>query len=253
MGDAALASIERIQRRSLEAGRVAAENKEARSQETQVLGAVQKSLTDWLTAELKKVASVISSGSIKCDVRDATMPKGQHLRVEIGPSSWDHALNGVELTFEDINDPFNRCHALQFFLCKCLKVEVKVTSGHRLPIPQAEPARDFELAVLPMYRQTLRHLHPSNASEMGFINRKANVGTMRSYLAMPPGGRNRGAQLQHRRVNLISTSFENDLISTSFENDVTLRAAFRASGWPGNEEQLRDLLKERLVYRAHQS
>ena len=99
IGDVALASIEQIQRRSLEAGRVAAENRQARNQETQALGTVQRSLTGWLTAELKKFAPLISSDSIKCAVRDAGIPDGQQL-VQTAHNSMYRALNGVELTCE---------------------------------------------------------------------------------------------------------------------------------------------------------
>jgi serine/threonine protein kinase len=238
IGDAALAGIEQIQRRSLEAGRVTAENQQARNQETQALGTVQGSLTGWLTAELKKVAPLISSDSIKCDVRDAGMPNDQQLRVQTGHTSMYHALNGVELTFEDVNDLSNRHHALQFFLCKHERFVVTVMVRGRAPLPKAEPARDFELAVLPFYRQTLRHLHPNNPSAMGYISRKNKIGTVRGHLQMPrAGGQYSRPQVHNQLV---------ELISASFDNDVTLHAAFRASEWPGNAEQLRGLIEESI-------
>ena len=239
IGEEALAGIEQIQRRSLEAGRVAAENQQARDQETQALGAVQESLTDWLTAELNKVAPHISSDSIKCAVRDAGMPNGQQLQVQTGHTSMYHALNGVELTFEDVNDPSKRHHALQFFLCKHQRFVVTVRVVDREPLPNPEPARDFELAVLPFYRQTLQHRHPNNPSAMGYISRKNKFGTVRGHLEMPRrgGGNTTQAQLHQQRV---------ELITASFYNDVTLHTSFRASDWPGNEEQLRELLKEAI-------
>jgi hypothetical protein len=137
---------------------------------------------------LKTVAPFISSDSIKCDVRDAGMPNGQQLRVQTGHTSMYLALNGVELTFEDVNDPSNRSHALQFFLCKHEKFVVTVTVGDRAPLPKAEPARDFELAVLPFYRQTLRHRHPNSPSAMGYISRKDKIGTLHGHLEMPQRG-----------------------------------------------------------------
>jgi len=234
IGDATLAGIEQIQRRSLEAGRVAAQNQQERNQETQALGAVQKSLTGWLSAELWKVAELISSDDIKCDVREASMSNGQQLQVQTGDTSMFRALNGVELTFEDVNDPSNRNHALQFFLCKHEKFVITVT-GDRATPPRAQPARDLELAVLPFYRQTLRHRHPSNASAMGYISRKNKIGTTRGYLDLV--GQNTLGQVRYRRV---------EPNSPSFDNDVTLHAAFRASEWPGNEEQLRGMLREAI-------
>jgi serine/threonine protein kinase len=243
ISDAARAGIEQIQRRSLETSRIAAENQQARNQEGYSLGTVQKSLTAWLTAKLIEFSPLISSNTIKCDVRDAGMPNGRPLRVRMGRTSMYQALNGVELTFEDVNDPSNRHHALQFFLCKHKKVVGTVTFVHRdslLDVEpaglKAEPARDFELAVLPFYWQTLRHTN--NPSAMGYFSRKNKVGSMRGHLQMPQmGGRNPWPQVDYQRV---------ELISRSFENDVTLHEAFWASEWPGNEEQLRELLKEAI-------
>jgi serine/threonine protein kinase len=236
IGDAALAGIEQIQRRSLEAGRIASENQQARNEEMQAWGAVQVSLTDWLSAELKKVAARMSSDTIKCGVRDAGMPNVQQLRVQTGDTSMFRALNGVELTFEDVNDPSNRGHALQFFLCEHIAI---ARVEERTPLPKAEPARDFELAVLPFYRQTLRHRHPDHSYAPGYISRSDKIGTMRGYLEMAAsGGRNPLGEVHYRRV---------ELTSTSFDNAVTLHAAFRVSEWPGNEEQLRGSLKEAIA------
>jgi serine/threonine protein kinase len=234
IGDAALAGIEQIQRRSLEAGRVAAENQQARNQETRTLGAVQKSLTGWLTYELENnVAPLFSSDSIKCPVRDAGMPNDQRLRVRTGHTSMYRALNGVELTFEDVNDLSNRHHALQFFLCKHEKSVVTVTVVDRAPLPK-ELARDFELALMPFYSRTF----PNIPSATYYISRKSEIGTVRGHLEMPRrGGRNTWPQVHRQRA---------ELISASFDNDVTLHAAFRASEWPGNEEQLRGLLTEAI-------
>jgi serine/threonine protein kinase len=233
IGDAALAGIEQIQRQSLEAGRVASENLQARNRETQALGAVQTNLTGWLSGELRKVASLMSSDTINCDVRDAGMPHNQPLRVQTGDTSIFRALNGVELTFEDVNDPSNRNHALQFFFCRHEKFTVRIVD--RATLPLAQPARDLELALLPFYRQTLRHQHPSNASAMGYISRKDQIGATRGHLDLSGGGTL--GQVRYRRV---------EPTSPSFDNAVTLHAAFRASEWPGNEEQLRRLIKEAM-------
>src|SRR5207237_961918 len=69
--------------------------------------------------------------------------------VTVGP--WDQArynllydaLNGVELTFEDVNDASGRNYGLQFFLCR--KYVVPETVENLAQTPKAEPARDFEL------------------------------------------------------------------------------------------------------------
>ena len=153
-------------------------------------------------------------------------------------TSMYHALNGVELTFEDANDPSNRSHALKFLLCEHAKAVVNMTVGNRAPLPAVKPVRDFELAVLPFYWQTLRHHHPNKPSAMGYISRKDKVGTIVGRIEMPGiGVRSARPQLQQRRV---------EPISASFYRDVTLHLPFRASEWPGNEEQLRELIKEAI-------
>ena len=228
------ADIEKLQRRSLEAGRVATANEQARDQETQVLGAVQVSLTDWLAAELEKVALAISSDSIRCAVRAVGMPSGEPLRVQTGDGSILRALNGVELIFDDVNDPSNREHALQLLLCKH---EQFVTRNHAA-FPKIEPVRDFKIAVLPFYRQTLKHRHPNSPSAAGYISRKDMIGTMRGHVEMPSRpGRATAPQVHTRRV---------ELVSASFDDAVTLHIVFNASEWPGSEDRLRGMLKDAI-------
>src|SRR5260370_29692466 len=81
IGNAALSGLEKLQRRSLEAGRITAENSAARTQENQTLGTVQTSLTNWLLAELRKLVPLIASTTIKCQVAEAGIPTWQEFRV----------------------------------------------------------------------------------------------------------------------------------------------------------------------------
>ena len=178
VGDDALSGIEKLQRRSLEAGRITAENSAARNQEDQTLGG-SNSLTAWLTAELEKLVPLIGSNTIKCQVGVAGMPSGKEFRVQTGHTSMYVAMNGVEISVEDVNDQGGRIHTLQLFLCRHRKVVVTVMAGDRSELPKVAPARDIELAVLPFYRQTLRHAHPNNAYGSGYINQKSKVGTNR--------------------------------------------------------------------------
>jgi hypothetical protein len=232
----ALAAVEKLQRRSLEAGRIAAENKEARLQEAQTLGSVQQSVTGWLMAELTKVAATISSDSVKCEVRDAGVP--DNLRVQTGHDSMFVPLNGVEMTVDDLNDPSNHKHALQFFLCQHRKVKIVFQSAGEAKMPAATSARDIELALLPLYRQSLKHQNPGIAPSLGYISRKDQVGVMRGRIEpQRPGGRNRQLAVNHYRV---------DRIAHTFETDVTVHTAFRTSEWPGNEETVRGMLTEAI-------
>jgi hypothetical protein len=147
-----------------------------------------------------------------------------------------HALSGVELTFQDISDMSNRKHALQFFICEQERF-VSSNAGTE-SLPKKQQARDFGLALLPFYRQTLLHRHPSSPSGMGYISHKDKVTTLRGHVDMQPiNSRNRPPQVHCQRVTLISPSFD---------NDTSLHVGFRSSEWPGNEEQLRELLKDAI-------
>ena len=147
------------------------------------------------------------------------------------------AINGVELSCVDVNDPFGRQYALQFFFCEHHKQVVTVTSGPR-PAPKDEPAKDLEYAVLPYYMQTLSHRPGNGPSGMGYLARKAMVGQNRGQLESASGPGRRGPpQVSYHRV---------EIIEHGLEKDVALILTFLASQWPGNEEQVRDMLKEAI-------
>jgi len=235
ISDEALAGIEQLKRRSLEAGRINAENEQARHQEKQTLGSVQASMTGWLTAELNRLAPMVSSNSIKCEVREAGMPQGHQLMAQTGHNSAYGALNGIELVLVDSNDAQGRVHGLTFFLCRHNKMMVTVRAGP-VPPPTIEPARDLKLALLPFYRQTQQHHHPTACSAMGYLSARSTVGTVRGIVTMPRGQRGR-PQVQPHRV---------DLISNSFDPAVSLHADFRASQWPRNVDQIQTLVKSAI-------
>jgi Protein kinase domain len=234
ISESALAAIQGLQRRSIETGRITEENREARRQEAETQSGVQLSLTAWLTAELQKVAATVSSDSIVCTVRDAGVPN--NFGVQTGHASMYRALNGVELVVDDVNDPQNRAHLLQFFLCKHTRVLVSVRSGHDPAMPVPEPARDTELAIAPLYRQMLKHTNPGIAPSLGYISRQGRIGQTRGRLQMPSAGlRDRRPNLEHYRVAWVMPTFE---------PDVSVHEAFRASEWPVNEASLRAMLEE---------
>lgn len=236
MSGSALAAVEELKRRSLETGRIAAENRQAHAQEAQALGILQQSVTGWLTAELEKVAATVSSDTITCEVREAGLPNG-NFRVQTGQNSMYRALNGIELTFDDQHDPANRKHALQFFLCEHLGQVVTIQSGPRQKPPSLVSARDAEFGIVPICRQSLKHQNPAMAASLGYINRKDHVGTMRGRVEALPGARNRAHVVQRYRV---------ERIAPSFLKDASVHAAFLGSEWPANEALVRDMLQEAL-------
>ena len=235
MSGSALAAVEELKRRSLETGRIAAENREARAQEAQALGTLQQSVTGWLTAELEKIAATVASDTITCEVREAGLPNG-NFRVQTGQKSMYRALNGIELTFADHHDPANRKHALQFFLCEHIRQVVMIQSVPVQKPPSLVLPRDGEFGIVPIYRQSLKHQNPAMAASLGYINRKDHVGMMRGRVEAP-GARNWAPVVQRYRV---------ERIAPSFLKDASVHAAFLGSEWPANEALIRDMLQEAL-------
>jgi hypothetical protein len=184
---------------------------------------------------LNEFVPVISSNSIKCEVREAGIPEGRPLVVATGPTAGYSSLNGVELVLADSNDSLARVHGLAFFVCRHNKVIVSVHAGP-MPPPAIEPAKDMEFALLPFYWQAQQHRPPSAYSMKGYLNPRNAVGTLRGSLMMPQGQRGR-PQVQHHRVELISQSFDHSL---------SLHVDFRASQWPGNVDEIQGLIKSAI-------
>jgi hypothetical protein len=95
-------------------------------------------------------------------------------------------------------------------------------------------ARDAQLGIVPIYRQSLKHQNPAMAASLGYINRKDHVGTMRGRAKALPG---RAPVVQRHRV---------ERIAPSFLKDASVHAAFLSSEWPANEALVRDMLQEAL-------
>ncbi len=204
-------------------------------QEAQTLASVQLSVTDWLTAELTKVASAVTSDIIKCEVLPAAI-EGE-LRAQTGPHSMYRPISGMELTVDDANDPSNRTHELKFYLCRHSKVVVTIHQG--LPqTPSSEPAEDAELAILPVYSSALKH--DMRMRNLGYISKKDQIGKGRTriFSSAPTGGLNQ--RLQQPELYRVSQ------IVWTFEKDVAVHVGFRASEWPRNEDQVRAMLEEAI-------
>lgn len=237
MSQSTLAAVQQLQRRSIESARITEQNREARRQESETQSAVQLSVTSWLTAELQKVAATVGSDNIVCTLQDAGVPN--NFGIQTGHNSMYRPLNGVELIVNDVNDPQNRAHLLQFFLCIHRKVMVTVRSGPPSATPSPEPARDIELAIIPLYRKMLKHQNPGIAPSLGYISRQDQIGQMRERVQMQRPGRisRQQPRVQHYRV---------DRIAHTFEQDVAAHTAFLASEWPANEASVRAMLEQAL-------
>jgi hypothetical protein len=204
---------------------------------------VQQSVTDWLTAELTKVASAVTSDTIKCEVLPASI-EGE-LRAQTGPHSMYRPISGMELTVDDANDPSNRKHELKFYLCRHSKVVVTIHNG-RPPPPSSEPPENTELAILPVYSSVLKH--DMRNRNLGYVSKKDQIGKGRTriFSSAPIGAASRRLiQPEHYRVNHIAWTFE---------KDDAVHIGFRATEWPRNEDEVRAMLEEAIeVFFGHLS
>jgi serine/threonine protein kinase len=235
MSPVALKALQKLQQRSMDTARITEENKEARRHEDASRMAVQTSVMQWLGAELQKVAAAAESESIKCSVRHAAL----NSHIGTGHNSMYVALSGIELVLHDVNDPGNRDHALQFFICEHNRQVVTVNvmpPGQRSPSPNVKPARDIEFAVVPMYRQSQPHTPPKASAALGYLSDPGTVGTSRGRVQMPPGGA--------RRQRPQATSYRVERVMPQFEREVSLHMNFRASEWPIREGEVRHLITQ---------
>jgi serine/threonine protein kinase len=233
LDDATLAALDAIHRNSADAGRIVADNKAARTQEIELQGRIQASVTAWLREELQKLVPFMSSDKIDCEVRDAAV---DGLRVQSNHNALHVALNGVELVFSDANDAGGRDHVFQLFLCRHNRNVVTVTSGTRPKLPKAEPAEDLSFAIVPVYRQLLKNRASHLPSQLGYLTQENKIGAMYQRPQHP---------------NAISASRRHDMIREplgrvmpSFENQFSIHAEFKASEWPKREGALRATIAE---------
>jgi hypothetical protein len=167
--------------------------------------------------------------NIKCEVRAAALPYAPMFQVQTGADTVLSVLSGVELTYDDANDPPQRVHALQLFIGN------NVWSNPIFRDPQAtiKPAQDHRLMILPRYQQTVKHRHPGLPTDAGYFNRSHKVGGI--------SGRVDAAVLSGTPK---VTYHRTELISASFNQNVTLTADFLSSEWPRKQEELGRVLKE---------
>lgn len=224
MSEAARDAARSLQRMSLEKGRVAAENAQARSEEASIREMVQRSATDSLTVGLNNLVPAIASASIVCTVADAAIPNNARV-IRTGHNSVYRIMNGVELVIDDVND--RSVHALQLFLCEHNRAVVQISFGAQSRVPAPNPPQDAAFAIVGICRQALRHRPPNQPWQLGYLSRPELVGTPRGRVQLP--GRDRPV---HRPVH---RSYVVQRIMAEFNPDVSLHIDFLASEWPLEE------------------
>jgi len=237
MSAVALKRLEGIQKASLEAGRVAAENRDARQREHQTQSAIHASVTDWLTAELGKIAAMLSSGVIKGEVRPAVIRANLPLRLQVGSNPRLKPLNGVELVFDDPHEADGRVHVLSCYFCEYRPSTIAIETADRSRREQPQPSRDLEFGIVATYCQTLRHSFQS-PDTFGFVSKRKLVGSTRTY-PIVTGRRMRSnpPQMRHHQLGPVELAFE---------EGVAHYMTFRASQWPSIEDALRKFIEEAL-------
>jgi hypothetical protein len=228
------------------------------------LTAVRDSVLVWVRSELTEVASQFGDGTaLRMEVHDAILPTNEVglnqtsqggypslprssrwpaiLNVQTSQRGGYRSIGGVELLLREASDGFHRRHLLQVLLCQEWQVVVTVSvviPGVGGDVPEsAEPPRDVQLALIPLYRQTVDHEAPRASQMLGYLSRPEKVGTNLGQLQMS-AQRARPGQRQPPSAEF----FRVEPVTASFHHDVTQFAPFRLSEWPARQEELRRAL-----------
>ena len=181
VNSAGLDAAARLRHNAIERSQAREANTENWEQAERRLGAVRDSALGWVRSELTEVASQFSDGTaLRMEVRDATVPTNDNiLNVQTSERGGYRSFGGVELSLREAVDGFHRDHLLQVLLCREWQVVVivnVVTPGIGGNAPkQVEPPRDVQLALVPVYRQTVDHEAPRASQMLGYLSRPERV------------------------------------------------------------------------------
>jgi hypothetical protein len=235
-----LAGIEQLRRRSHQVRQVAEENESARDQEERARQTVKQGFESWLNAELTIAVSQFGSDqNIQVNAGEIG-DFFKHYRLAAASGNRGYVpLTALELRLQTAEDQFKRIHRLRVQLCEGPKPIVTSTAnvlGAPQPEPAARPAEDPQMAMIPVYFQTVLgsvlHMPPALA---GFLTKKAALGTLHGQLARPMRG---GAS--------VLQGFRAEKLMRTFHPDLSQCVPFRASEWLSADETLRVGLKEAI-------
>jgi hypothetical protein len=133
-----LAAIARMQRRAIDADRIRSENMTAQEHEQRTFANAKEGFTNWLRAELDKLAAYIGNGiGLRMEVREPIIPATQNtLTVATSEQAAYVSVGGIELTLADGSDTVDRRHRLLLLLCREEKlVSLLGYAGARPPEP----------------------------------------------------------------------------------------------------------------------
>lgn len=202
------AALRQLQQRELEVQRINSTNNEARKTEEQILGAFQRSFTEWLNVELLKICHTIHMpGTFECSVEDSAVPS----KFDDGRRDGFLApIFGIELRVVLPQKTFHKIEALQFFLCRVRRFRSSFGTQ-----PREQPVADTELTFLPYYNRPGDLPHASTWH--GFLTTSS-----------------------HRKVRLQgSHSASVSHIHKTFVGDkYTLFRKFSVSQWPSNRDEI---------------
>jgi hypothetical protein len=216
-----LAAAEQLRRNAIERSQARESNQVSAEDSERRLAVVTESVLEWVRSELTDVAEQFHDGTaLKIEVRDATVPTiDNNLTVQTSDSGeYLSSIGGLELSLREAGDGFVRRHSLLVLLWQ--KSRVSGNMG-----VSVKPPRDVQLALVPMYRQTVDHEAPRASQMLGYLSKPEKVGTTLGPLRQPG--------LEYFRV---------EPVTQSFRNDVTQCVRFRLSEWPARQEELRTAL-----------
>jgi hypothetical protein len=222
-----IARIQNLESTAQENSRINAENSAARLQEGEKLSAVGRGFGSWLQCELEKVAShIASAGVLKSAVRPVVEDGQTNWNIQTSPNSGYRAISCFELRLMEPEESLRCEHILQIRLCEELRLTMSSHVGRIKP--SAQPVRDQELAMVPVYRRTSGTRASAGIEFGGFFTMKEAAGKIRGILPSP------GA-LPYPHGNTVRI----EPVTKSFHQGLSQIVPFRTSEWPLVTDRLR--------------
>jgi len=160
LGNTNLAAIDQLKKRTAETLAIRAENAAARKDEDTITDTVTMTMESWLDVELGKISSHIAAdGVIRAWISNGNSIQAQNrFRVQTGRRTGIVAMRGAALGMQLLDDPFQHQYKLHILVCR----EDTITIG---TVETRSPARDPELAVIPVFTQS----HPEHKDQIQFV------------------------------------------------------------------------------------
>jgi serine/threonine protein kinase len=199
INSATLSAIEMLRKKQLQATREAEDDEAAQESKRLARLTVVDTFHSWLQEELNKtVKHVVEIGGLKCSSRHAEIPTHANFQIQFDNQNFYECINGLELVVEAVGKGINFIHILQFYLCE--ERDLVRSYGYHGVASRSQSGKDPFFAFLPLYRKINPTHPPKSSAEIGYLNRRQFVGTIRGRLNLGEPGRKIDASFDRVRI-----------------------------------------------------